>query len=43
MKVFLHNHGVFDKDCNKKCGWYEVGKQLTEYSPRKRFSSKCKK
>ena len=32
-RVFLHNHGVFDSDCNEKCGWYEIGRQLTTYDP----------
>ena len=50
MKVFLHNHGVFDSDCNEKCGWYEIGRQLTSYRPAakprkqsRRWASKCKK
>ncbi len=31
MKVFIHAHSPFDLDCNIRCGWYELGKQITEY------------
>lgn len=32
-QIFVHDHSPFAKDCNPKCGWYELGKQFTSYSP----------
>ena len=31
MKIFVHDHSPLASDCNNKCGWYELGIQLTFY------------
>ncbi|MGA3020834.1 MAG: hypothetical protein ABSD68_02700 [Candidatus Micrarchaeales archaeon] len=39
-QIFVHDHSPLAKDCNPKCGWYALGKQLTSYNLAKKTQVK---